>query len=102
MIPVTETNEPRYVRCYDNCGESFDRYTVVFTRKRIDVYRVFIYLCMSTYPTHPQGFGQSGESEYPIDKPTYSHLGKKIKFSDLPTDCRKLVESWYRDIWSAK
>ncbi len=22
---------PRYVRCYDNGGESFDRYTVVFT-----------------------------------------------------------------------
>ena len=24
-------NIPRYIRCYDNQGKSFDRYTVVYT-----------------------------------------------------------------------
>jgi hypothetical protein len=58
---------------------------------------------MSANPFHPQGFGQHGESNHmPIDKPTYSQLGKKIKFNDLPIDCRKLVVSNYVDIWEIK
>ena len=29
------------------------------------------------YPFHPQGIGQHGESNEPIDQPSYKHLGKR-------------------------
>ena len=100
---------PRYVRCYDNGGPAtekgtIDRYTVVYTgRYRHKTGGSQWYVGMSGKPFHPQGFGQRGE--YPghmgpaLDRPTYGHLGKKIRFADLPEDCQKLVISDYRDLW---
>ena len=95
---------PRYIRCYDNNGESFDRYTVVFTgRYRKSHDEGFLYLGMSSDPFHPQGFGQHGETQnQPCDRPVYSHLGKKIKFQDLPEDCQKAVLQDYKEIWNIK
>lgn len=97
-------NQPRWIRCYDNGGETWDRYTVVYTKISIfpkDEPSCFLYVGMSEYPFSPGGFGQHGESMYrPIDRPTYGHLGKKIKFDDLPEDCRKLVISDYKEIWN--
>jgi hypothetical protein len=88
---------PKYVRCYDNNGESLDRYTVVFTGKASG----FMYVAMNAQPCHPSyGIYQHGEgSGSPIDYPTYGHLGKKIKFSDLPEDCRKAVVNEYKELW---
>jgi len=107
---------PKWVRVYSNLNtknESFDCFTVVYTKKAIVnereletgekyVYsRSFVYLGMSEKPYHPQGFGQHGESEHdPIDKPTYSHLGRKIKFSELPTDCQHCAIETYLDLWN--
>ena len=99
---------PRYIRCYDNGnrpdGGTIDRYTVVYTgRYRHKTGGSQWYVGMSAAPFHPQGFGQHGE--YPghlgpaIDRPSYGHLGKKIKFQDLPEDCQKLVLQDYRDLW---
>lgn len=92
---------PKYVRCYDNGGKTFDRYTVVFTgRYTHKTNRAFWYVGMSANPLHPQGFGQHGDTEFqPCDRPTYSHLGKKIKFQDLPEDCKKLVMKDYLYLW---
>lgn len=95
---------PRWVRCYDNGGETFDRYTVVFTKKRqrrggIIGRAAFLYVAMSANPYHPQGFGQHGESDMPIDRPTYGHLGKRIRFEDLPDDCKTVVIEDYMDIF---
>jgi hypothetical protein len=92
---------PKYVRCYDNGGKTFDRYTVVFTGRYTHKTRqCFWYVGMSENPFHPQGFGQHGEQKYlPIDRPTYGHIGKKIKFEQLPTDCKKLVIQDYKDLW---
>jgi hypothetical protein len=56
-----------------------------------------IWVCRTIQPT--QGFGQHGSSLNPIDRPTYSHLGKKIKWSDLPTECQKCVLDTYCDLW---
>ena len=89
---------PRKIRVYDNLGETCDRYTVVFTgnykgRNGCD------YLGMSEHPYHPQGFGQHGWHERVIDYPSYTHLGKKIKFKDLPEDCKRAVVDDYVDIW---
>lgn len=99
-----QSNAPRYIRCYDDGGKSVDRYTVVFTgRYRQKTGGVFIYLAMNAAPFHPQGFGQHGESEFqPIDRPTAKHLGRKVAFSALPDDCRKLVVSDYCELWDTR
>ena len=85
------------VRCYDNGGPdsptgTVDRYTVVYTGR----YRRYsggeqLYVGMDAHPLHPMGFGQHGASVKAIDVPVYSHLGKKIEFSDLPKQCQLLV-----------
>lgn len=116
---------PHYVRCYDaGPNDTLDRYTVCFTGRaatiRSGYARSYPYLAMSTTPTHPQGFGQHGESpDWPCDtmragtpaKPGHTgwnrppaigrkcHLGKRIAFAALPADCRRLVLSDYRAIW---
>ena len=94
---------PKWIRVYDNGGTSFDRYTAVFTKKSITNIRGdrwFMYVGMSSNPFHPQGFGQHGESNWqPVDRPTYGHLGKKIKFEDLPKDCQTLVIQDYLELW---
>jgi len=105
---------PRYIRIYDNGGETFDRYTVVFTGKYRGIvpYRSrseskysgvtggqFVHLGMSQNPYHPQGFGQHGFSDTQIDRPTYGHLGRKIKWEDLPADCQRCALATYLDIW---
>jgi hypothetical protein len=92
---------PRWIRIYDNMGETNDRYTVVYTghykgRQGCD------YIGMSSIPYHPQGFGQHGWSETIIDKPTYGHIGKKIKFTDLPEDCQRVAIDDYVDIWDIR
>jgi len=101
FAPFCESGErePRKVCIYDNggvdAGGSIDRYTAVFTGTR----SVCNYLAMSEEPFHPQGFGQHGESESRIDVPVSRHLGKKIKFSQLPVDCRSFVLSDYAVMW---
>lgn len=103
---------PRYVHCYDNGGPdgksgSIDRFTVVFTgrykgRQGCD------YLAMSSQPFHPQGFGQHGWNQIPIDANNSgfapaigkrNHLGRRIAFQDLPADCQKFVLKDYAEIW---
>lgn len=91
---------PRYIRCYDNGGETADRYTVVYTgnytHKTLGEH---FFTCMSDNPWHPQGVGMHDSSPTLIDRPRYSHLGKKISFGDLPENCQKLVLADYNDIW---
>jgi len=92
---------PRWIRCYDNGGVdkeggTTDRYTVVYSNLKTGWCS---YVGMSGSPYHPQGFCQHGENRDPIDRPKYSHLGKKIKFQDLPEDCQKVVMSDYCDFW---
>lgn len=90
----------KYLRCYDNGGSTADRYTVVFTRKRVA--GQFMYLGMSAHPTHPQGIGMHGFSDTHIDRPRYGHLGKKIRFEDLPRACQRVVERDYIDLWEGR
>lgn len=89
---------PKYVRCYDNGGETADRYTVVFTgnyagREGCDN------LGMSAFPFHPYGVCYYDNHNQIIDKPTYSHLGKKIKFTDLSPDAQRCVLKYYNEYW---
>jgi hypothetical protein len=93
--------KPKFIRVYDNKGESADRYTCVYTgRYTHKTNGAFLYVGMSANPFHPQGVDMHGESNHmPIDKPRYSHLGKKIKFDELPKDCQKLVIEDYLYLW---
>jgi hypothetical protein len=76
------------VKCYDNGGETFDRYTVFFLKKNN---KHFDYIGMSKYPTHPQGFGQWGECKIIPCSPNAGPIGKQIPFSALPDECKNLV-----------
>jgi hypothetical protein len=105
---------PKYVRCYDNGGATFDRYTVVFTgRYRHLTSGEIIVLGMSARPFHPQGFGlhstyRPGQlHEGPGDKASNwppaigrkGNLGTRIPFEALPEDCKRLVRQDYADLW---
>ena len=105
--------EPRYVRCYDNGGVekggTIDRYTVCFTGRASCNRGEYVYLAMSAYPFHPQGFGQHGSTKgRPCDLNKWGFapamgkkigIGTRIPFSDLTPDCKKLVVNEYKDIW---
>lgn len=91
---------PRYIRCYDNGGETADRYTVVFTgRYKQNTGGEFWYVGMSGNPFHPLGIGTHGSSRTQIDYPSYGHLGKKVKFDDLTENCKLCVLQTYKDLW---
>jgi hypothetical protein len=108
---------PKYVRVYDNGGETADRYSVVFTGRYEKGTpkdgKWFSYLAMSGSPFHPQGIGIHGSTQHqPADTidgeggwkwpPAIGrkcHLGKRIRFEDLPEDCRRLTLSDYGEIW---
>lgn len=75
------------IKIYDNGGKTFDRYTVVYMDFPEHGYpKTYQAIGMSINPFHPQGFGS-----HCVAKPG-RHLGKKIKFEELPEDCQKLVK----------
>lgn len=105
--------KPRYIRIYDadseNTGRVIDRYTVVFTgRYTQKTGGEHWILGMNAAPFHPQGFGQHSVSHHIIDRAENKwppvvgrkcHLGKRIEWDDLPSDCQKLVMSDYCNLW---
>jgi hypothetical protein len=95
-----ENDAPKKIRCYDNGGESADRYTIIFSgnyRKNTD--GVFWYIGCSENPFSPIGVGSVGESNTQIDTPSYGHLGKKVKYDTLPINVKSYIISVYCDIW---
>jgi hypothetical protein len=106
---------PRWIRCYDNGGETCDRYTVVFTgRYTHKTGGEHCYLGMSGSPFHPQGVCMHGSDFRQIDTIAKSgrghcwppalgrknHLGKRIPFANLPTDCQRAVLQDYCELWN--
>lgn len=108
---------PRFVRCYDNGGMevkggSGDRYSVVFTGRygHLTGRETWI-LCMSASPFHPQGVGQHATVPHmrrpDVQKGSWGGpsigrrgpLGVRIRFEDLPEDCRKCVLRDYEYLW---
>lgn len=71
------------VRIYDNLGKTLDRYTVIYMDFRELAHNTFSALGMSTNPYH--GYGQHCTAI------PGRHLGKRIKFNDLPKECKELV-----------
>lgn len=76
--PIPE--KPKCIKSvWDNDGKTIDRYTVVFKTHEMSIEKdTFDSLGLSIYPEHPQGFSQMGSCK------VGEHLGKRIKFHDLP------------------
>jgi hypothetical protein len=85
VVPCTEDTT---IRVYDNGGKTFDRYTAVFSGKVWDEQfkrtpdkvkaKFKMMLGFSSNPTHPQGYSQWSEGQ------EGRHLGRPVKFEDLP------------------
>ena len=116
---LVPNSEPRWVRCYDNGGESLDRYTCVFTGRYTErTGGQHWYLGMSEHPFHPQGFGQHSDSRFPIDTrdkdggwaywpPAIGRkhwnakgFGVRVAFATLPDDVKRCIMQTYNDLWN--
>lgn len=96
---------PRYVRIYD-APEYSDRFTVVFTGAAVAKQ------CGGEHPylslTAAAGSYHGGhkcavdciDSPWPPAIGCSCHLGKRIRFSDLPKDCQTAVLNDYKYYWS--
>ena len=81
------------LRCYDNGGRSFDRYTILpprwavehVARYRVGVGALWVAIGPSAHPFHPQGFGQHWEA---VAGP---HLGRRVSWDTLPADVQKFA-----------
>ena len=102
--------KPRWIRAYDNQGETIDRYTIVFTgRYSHQTGGEHWVLGMSEHPTHPQGVGTHESYREIIDAVGGSwagpsigrkcHLGVRIAFDELPEECQRVVLNDYKEIW---
>jgi len=102
---------PRYIRIYDNGGESLDNYTCVFTgHYRNRTGGEFWYLAMNAAPFHPQGIGMHGSSPDQIDSirgswagcsigRRHPALGVRVAWHSLPADVQKCILQTYRNLW---
>jgi len=73
------------IKVYDNGGETFDRYTVVYLDCPAHYEDGYEAVGMSIDPTHPQGYGQHCTAMLG------EHLGEEIEFKALPKKCREVV-----------
>ena len=90
------------VRCYDNGGSSFDRYTILpprnagpdywHNRRPPDRFNgVWAAIGASESPFHPQGFGQH------VAAMAGPHLGKRIAWDALPRDVQRFARQSFPD-----
>jgi hypothetical protein len=73
------------VRIYDSGDKFLDRYTAVYMMLPERGTNEFSAVGMSEHPFSPQGFGQH------ITAVPGKHLGRRISFEQLPTDCQKMI-----------
>jgi hypothetical protein len=77
------------LRCYDNGGKTWDRYTIVPPRwakdEREHAPGTFMAIAASEHPFHPQGFGQHTAAM------PGAHLGKRVCWSGLPPDVQQFA-----------
>lgn len=76
----------KIIAIYDNGGETMDRYTIVFNTYHNWQETLRECLALSNDPNSPQGFSQWSSCQ--VGK----HLGKKLKFEQLPEHIQKHVE----------
>ena len=81
---MKDTQFPK-VRCYDNGGQTADRFTAVFLDQP-ERNGTFNAIEMNHEPFHPQGIGQHCSAQ------PGRHLGKRIDSTKLSTDCQRLIQ----------
>lgn len=98
---------PKWIRCYDSGPDSgIDRYAVIFTKADKwggpAMRGTLQFRAMSAHPCDAQGFGQWCETPAYVNGKLNmgSRFGKRIRWQELPPDCRALVLSDYREIWN--
>jgi hypothetical protein len=102
LIKRLSNHRNKAARFYDYGDTSFDRYTAVYLKPEGEhPRRWFGYRGMSNYPYHPMGYGiYSDSNDWPVDRSESgyvvslgrkNHLGKRIRFQDLPPDCQRCV-----------
>lgn len=83
------------LRCYDNGGATFDRYTILPPRWARDEYAYpngqWNAIGASEHPFHPQGFGQHCTAS------VGRHLGKRVAWSSLPRDVQRFARQAFPD-----
>lgn len=83
------------LRCYDNGGRSFDRYTVIPPRWAGKDWqerpRLWVAIGASERPFHPQGFGQMCSAQ------AGRHLGKRVAFKELPGDVQRFARQVFTE-----
>lgn len=85
------------LRCYDNGGRSFDRYTILPPRwaveykggRRAGVGILWDAIGSSEHPFDPKGFGQYCEA---VAGP---HMGRRVCWKDLPADVQKFAREYF-------
>jgi hypothetical protein len=78
----------KIIACYDNGGETLDRYTIVFNT--FHDYKKTLRECLALSKGDEDGFfGFSQFSSCQLGK----HLGKKLKFEQLPEHVQKHIKS---------
>ena len=84
---TTNPHKPALIKAiYDNGGKTFDRLTVVLDKMVMTANKNYhAMLGLSLHPDSPQGYSQWGEGVIG------SHLGKKIKWSQLSIDVQKHI-----------
>ena len=96
------------IRCYDYGGRG-DRYTIVYLKpETVRGELLYHYRSCDTDPFHPMGIGMMGSSVYrPVDKDgdrlvrvgRKNHLGRRIRFEDLPEQVQKLIRQDLSEPW---
>jgi hypothetical protein len=85
-------NPIKDIKIYDNGGATFDRFTVVFMNTLNPINKLYDALAMNETPFHPMGFYQWDMAK------CGRHLGKLIKFEQLPLDCQKVITEFFKVI----
>jgi hypothetical protein len=81
------------LRCYDNGGKTYDRYTILPCRAWRDYQEspgLWFAIGASAHPFDPQGFGQTCTAM------AGRHLGKRVPFDDLPPDVQRFALSVFQ------
>lgn len=101
---------PKHIRLYSNRGtdrETMDHLTCVFTGSYMHFKRgndnyLKVYYSLNSSDNPFSGVGSRNEDKYFIDRPTHSHLGKKVKWETLTEEQKIFVVGDYVDIWNLK
>lgn len=82
------------LRCFDNGGKTFDRYTIIpprWAKEERERDGSWNSIGASERPFHPQGFGQHGAAT-----PGH-HLGKRITWDELPEAVQRFARQSFPD-----